>query len=350
MKSVLLTELATFLDAVAGEMDLYVPKQAGEHYVFTRYDREAGGPAEFNTVRTCVPVKEFLFPLRELAATSAASDKPPDVKPFAVFGLKDCDLRSLEVLDKVFAGDEFLDPFYSKRRQAMFVITGDCTEAGESCFCSVFGGKPFAEKGFDLNLSAVDDGFIVDSGSDKGRGFLERHKDLFGKVPDKAIAQRQENRRKVQADLDANNRLKAGMPLRDVVEQAQESEVFDSEAAGCIECQACTRVCPTCHCFYLYDSKQKDYFTKTKIWDSCMRLGYAAVAGGANPRKILGDRMRHRMLHKFVYFFDRYGLHMCVGCGRCVDADAGGMDIRRILLKLSQQVREKGAKTAESVK
>jgi hypothetical protein len=39
-------------------------------------------------------------------------------------------------------------------------------------------------------------------------------------------------------------------------------------------------------------------------------------------------------LHKFVHFLDRYGVDMCVGCGRCVDADAGGIDIREILKEL----------------
>ena len=113
-----------------------------------------------------------------------------------------------------------------------------------------------------------------------------------------------------------------------------ENDVFDREAKNCIECQACTRVCPTCHCFYLYDTQKDDYFAKMKMWDSCMRLSYATVAGGANPNKVLGDRLQHRLLHKFVHFSDRYGLDMCVGCGRCVDADAGGIDIREILKKL----------------
>ena len=118
-----------------------------------------------------------------------------------------------------------------------------------------------------------------------------------------------------------------------------ESDVFDSEAKNCIECQACTMVCPTCHCFYLYDAKKDDYFAKMKMWDSCMRLSYATVAGGENPNKILGDRMKHRLLHKFVHFLDRYGIDMCVGCGRCVDADAGGIDIREIFKKLKQEIQ-----------
>ena len=90
-----------------------------------------------------------------------------------------------------------------------------------------------------------------------------------------------------------------------------------------------------------YDTKQKDYFAKMNMWDSCMRLAYAAVAGGANPRTILGDRLKHRLMHKFVYFLDRYGVEMCLGCGRCVDADAGGIDLREILKKLSEEAKTK---------
>ncbi|MCK4682957.1 4Fe-4S dicluster domain-containing protein, partial [Candidatus Bipolaricaulota bacterium] len=78
-----------------------------------------------------------------------------------------------------------------------------------------------------------------------------------------------------------------------------------------------------------------------KMWDSCMRMAYAAVAGGANPRKVLGDRIKHRLMHKFSYFFDRYGIDMCVGCGRCIDADSHGMDIRVVLKKLNEELRTK---------
>jgi ferredoxin len=144
--------------------------------------------------------------------------------------------------------------------------------------------------------------------------------------------------------------LKFDLSVRDVVENSEQSAVYDTEAGGCIECQACTRVCPTCHCFYLYDDKQKDYFTKMKIWDSCMRFGYAAVAGGANPNKVLGERMKHRLMHKFVNFLDRYGVNMCVGCGRCVDADAGGMDLREILKKLSEETKDKDKKRTKVTK
>ncbi len=81
-----------------------------------------------------------------------------------------------------------------------------------------------------------------------------------------------------------------------------------------------------------------------------MRLAYAEVAGGANPRKVLGDRLKHRLMHKFSYFLDRYGLDMCVGCGRCVDAEAGGVDIREILKKLNEELKGKDKTKAKVAK
>ena len=335
METVLISKLQTFLDVVAEKLSLYVPSKNGDHYTYRIYDLSGKNSVEFNAIRLCTPVKDFLFPMRELAATYPKKLKPDDIKPFAVFGPKECDLRSIEILDKVFAEEDFKDQFYLKQRENMFIISADCSEPGETCFCSIFGGQGFADKGFDLNVSKIRDGFIIESGSQKGKDFLTNHSQIFGNVPDTLLSERDANRAAVKTQLEENNRnLKFETSLKRIVESSQESSVFDNEAKNCVECQACTRICPTCHCFYLYDTIKEDYFAKMKMWDSCMRLSYATVAGGENPNKILGDRMKHRLLHKFVYFYDRYRLDMCVGCGRCIDADAGGMDIREILKKL----------------
>jgi sulfhydrogenase subunit beta (sulfur reductase) len=340
MEKFFISKLKPFLDAIAGQMDLYVQKKSGQHYVFNRYDPSASKEVEFNNIRACTPVKEFLFPLRELAAVFPESLEPEDIKPFAVFGLKDCDLRSIEVLDKVFLEDEFKDPFYVARREKMFIISSDCFEPGESCFCNVMDGRPYAERGFDLNVSQVKGGFIIEAGSQKGKDFIEKHRQLFTEVPEGALAERDKIRAETKKQLEKQNAdLKFDTPIRDVMTATQDTDVYDEEAKTCVECQACTRVCPTCHCFYLYDTKQKDYFSKMKMWDSCMRLAYARVAGGENPRRILGDRLKHRLMHKLAYFVDRYGINMCVGCGRCVDAEAGAIDIRNVLKKLNEEVK-----------
>ena len=348
MQTVFLTDLKPLLDAVAERMDLYVPMKTGSHYVYNRYDPSAGVPVEVNNIRVCTPSKEFLFPLRELAAVFPEPLEPKEIEPFAVFGLKDCDLRSIDILDKVFTEEEFEDPFYVMRREKMFIISSDCSDPADSCFCNVLNGRPFAQSGFDLNVSKVKGGFVVDSGSPKGDDFLKTNSELFIQAGDEVLAQRDTNRAETQNQLEQNNAdLKFDAPVNEIVENGQDSDVFDEEATTCVECQACTRVCPTCHCFYLYDTKKEDYFSKMKMWDSCMRIAYAEVAGGANPRKILGDRLRHRFMHKFSYFLERYGLDMCVGCGRCVDAEAGDVDIREVLKKLNKELKGEGKKKAK---
>ncbi|MBN2591191.1 MAG: 4Fe-4S dicluster domain-containing protein [Sedimentisphaerales bacterium] len=342
MQTVFISQLKPFLDALASQIELYIPKKIEAHFVFSKYNPENSSEVELNNIRACTPVKEFLFPLRELAAIFPEPLDLKDIKPFAIFGLKDCDLRSIEILDKVFKEDEFEDPFYIKRREKMFIISSDCFDPAQSCICNFLSGKPFSEGGYDLNVSKVSGGFVVESGSEKGKQFINDNSEMFAKVSEDVLAQRQANREQAQKQLDKQNtEYKLDAPVHEIVQQSYESDVYDQEAATCVECQACTRVCPTCHCFYLYDTKQKEYFGKMKMWDSCMRLSYAMVAGGENPRKVLGDRLRHRFMHKFSYFLERYGIDMCVGCGRCVDAEAGQVDLRKVLKKLNDELNVK---------
>jgi len=342
MEKVFVTKLKPFLDAVAEKMDLFVPKKTSEHYVFRKYDPESGNPSgyDYNNIRSCATAKEFLFPVCELAAVFPQAAEPEPIKPFAVFGLKDCDLRSLAVLDKVFLEDEYEDTLYAKRRENMFIISSDCFDPAKTCFCNVLGGQSYAKEGYDLNVAKVRDGFVIEAGSEKGRDFLKQNSIMFIDVPDSLLAERDKNREKTQQQLGENNaQYQLDKSAKEIVENSTDSKVFDEEAGGCVECQGCTRICPTCHCFYLYDSKKEDYFTKMKMWDSCLRLSYAEVAGGENPRKVLSDRIRHRLLHKFVYFMDRYGIDMCVGCGRCMEGCIGQTDMRALLKKLNEDLK-----------
>jgi ferredoxin len=348
VENVFISRLKLLLDAIGENMGLYVPKMNGEHYTYSKYDPLNGSLAEFNNIRTCIPVKEFVFPLREVAAVFPEPLSPDEIEPFAVFGLKSCDLTALEIMDRVFQEEDFLDPLYISRREKMFIISSDCSDPAESCFCNLLDGKVYPESGFDLNVSKIKDGFIIEAGSEKGSDLIKRNERFFADVPSAAISERDKNRAKAQKDINKiNSEYEFDISIKEIIENSGESELFDIEAQNCVECQACTRICPTCHCFFLYDTKQKDYFSKMKMWDSCMRQDYATVAGGETPRKIVGDRIKHRLMHKFVYFMERYGINMCVGCGRCIDTDIGGIDVRVVLKKLNEEL--KGKKTEKAI-
>ena len=338
METFFLSRLKPLFDIIAEQRNLYVPSSEEDHFSFARYDPGQGQEVAFNELRVCQPVKQFLFPLREIAAVFPEPVEGSGVRPFAVYGLKDCDLRSIEILDKVFAEEEFCDPSYLDRREKMLIISSDCYNPSESCFCLMMDGDVFPQKGYDLNISKIKDGYIIQAGSDKGIMLLRENESLFADVPHAAISERDSNRAQARKQLEKNLAdYQFDVPINQIINEGCQSDIFDNESKGCVECQACTRICPTCHCFFLYDKKQEDYYQKMKIWDSCVRLDYSTVAGGENPRKLLTNRTLHRLMHKFVFFLERYGIQMCVGCGRCIDGCAGETNIRDMIKKLYEE-------------
>jgi len=86
----------------------------------------------------------------------------------------------------------------------------------------------------------------------------------------------------------------------------------------------------------MVDQKRVDGFERLRMWDSCLLMSFARVAGGANPRKLLAQRMRNRFDKKFNFFQDTIGRFGCTGCGRCIEACPGKIDIREVLSKLER--------------
>ncbi len=58
------------------------------------------------------------------------------------------------------------------------------------------------------------------------------------------------------------------------------------------------------------------------------------------PRPTLFNRLANRVLHKFAYSPQQYSLLGCVGCGRCIDACLGAIDIREVVQDLAARKEE----------
>ncbi len=289
--------------------------------------------------RPSQPLKTFLFSRRMKVAEYPAGDKDKDFtvnEQVFIVGAAACDIESLRSLDVVFLDEAFTDIFYRARRDNTFIITEDCSEPRETCFCTLAGNNPYPEKGFDLNLSRIEGGYIIEAGSEKGEEVLGQNSPLVSNATDAHLKKRDEIRSKTaEKIIEQNKEYELTKSRHDILEIQRESDDWYEHVKTCVECGACLFSCPTCHCFLLYDQKSSDgKFQRIKGWDVCVYSGFSKMAGGSSPRLGLMERFRHRYLHKLEYFPKNFGFEACTGCGRCIEGCMGKIDMRKVFKAL----------------
>jgi ferredoxin len=320
----------------------------GEHGDLARITPETVDRLDLRSPRPIASIKSFLMPVREKVATYSkqgpAGEDLPAPKQQVVMGLRSCDLRAIHILDQVFLEGDFQDPFYKQRRENLVLISTDCRTTNESCFCALLDEEAFSETGFDLNLAPIEGGYVLTVGSEKGQKLLDETPDLFKtEATDEQLKQVDTERQTVKDRLTGQVApFRPGKPIRELLADQHDWKAWQKVVADCVECGACTNVCPTCHCFFLFDQtdpKRQDY-ERVRSWDSCIYGDYSRMAGVGgmkpNPRADLKSRFVNRFEHKYLYFYHTYRMLGCTGCGRCVDACLGGIDPREVLRDLGK--------------
>lgn len=253
-----------------------------------------------------------------------------------IFGLPNCDLDGILYNDVFFAQREFADFYYCQARRKLTLITIAClTPPNASCFCASMGHGPFAQEGYDLQLTDMGDGyFFVEEGSAKGEKLTRDHASLFEKVSaedEKKRAALEESARK--------------LPLKDFVHKDKVLQTMGREALNeavitdvsnrCISCGACNYTCPTCTCFNVTDLEKEGQGTRARILDSCVLSGYFRMAGGHNPKAKKDERTRNRYFCKLIWDQEKFGDSGCVGCGRCLDSCPVDIDIKEVMRSIA---------------
>jgi hypothetical protein len=283
-----------------------------------------------------------VFQVLEKVAAYFDQDEPTHEQPVVLFGARGCDLEALEIYDQVLAEGEFADPYYQAGRRQLILIGSDCTDCGQTCFCTMVGGRPYAAKLFDLNLSPVNNGYIVEIGSDQGRRLRNDHAALFVEASREQLAEKDLQRGRVERLVKKKNQqftCRCNIDWKDAHQiNLENQKAWRPLTKDCVECSGCNFVCPSCTCFLLVDQKEKQGCVRYKEWDACLKNGYARVAGGANSRPKLFERLQNRYHCKFDYSYERLGRYTCVGCGRCIDGCAGNIDMRKVYAELVRQV------------
>jgi formate hydrogenlyase subunit 6/NADH:ubiquinone oxidoreductase subunit I len=332
MKHIRVSALAALANALTATHDVFAPREAGDGLVLGKLMSPGQDRLPWNAYRLPEPFKPIWFqPARVVARWPADGESPPR-RPRVLFGVKACDLKAVACLDRVLRDHAFKDPAWCAARETTLVVAGDCTGCGPTCFCTSLGDEPYPTSLFDLCLSPVSDGYLVEIGSPRGERLVADHGEFFSEVPSEAVAQRDRARADLAARVRAvNERYPVRDPLEKSVSKHDRTGIWAELAATCVECHACNLVCPTCHCFLLHDLPAGDGAARISLWDSCFCAGHARMAGGLTPRLQLTERFRNHYQHKFVAFPRNWGVIGCSGCGRCIDACMGRIDKRACL-------------------
>ena len=341
MKKVMLTKLNDLFAAIAEQRMLYLPvDDAAGQAQFTLWQEGARLSARLDTVRSA---KDLFFPQVENLAGFKREEKTIEIfetrdemKPFAVFGVRACDARSFEILDKVFL-KEPADTFYAARREHGTVITLACSRPEETCFCQNFGIDPANPAG-DISCWMDEKTLYWQANTPKGEALTAALSMLEDSGEETVMAQ-QEKTHEIMRRLPLATLNLAGFGAGKTEALFKRPE-WKTLCESCLGCGTCTFVCPTCQCYDVQEFDTGKTVRRFRCWDSCMYSDFTKMSAG-QPRPTQLERFRQRFLHKLVYFPDNNeGVFGCVGCGRCLQKCPIHMNIVKVIRTLGGEANE----------
>ena len=332
MLKIKLENLTALYERISASQDLVLPiKNAGE-VNYAKYSQGAQVCLSEQTVKSAkdafFPQSEDLVEFKVDGKNIEVNDLRKKVEPFVLMGLRACDLKAVEILDRVFL-IEPIDTYYKTKREKAVIVTLSCAKPEESCFCKAFGIDATNPMG-DVTTHIVDGYLYWTANTEKGQALTELVKDLFEDADAQPVEAQQAQTKAIMEKLPyANIDLKAFTP--DKLNELFNDEAWAKLSESCLACGSCTFVCPTCQCYDIRDFKTNDGVKRFRCWDSCMYTDFTRMAHG-NSRNVQLQRFRQRFMHKLVYYpSNNEGIYSCVGCGRCIKKCPISMNIAKVI-------------------
>lgn len=317
-----------FLHKSSEEYNVYLPVRFNNHIEYEILQDEPENIA-LNIARPVTPLKTFLLPVKENVVINTSIHNKN-----IIIGVPSCDLHALDLLDKIYLDQKFIDDSYRINRENTILIGTDCLEIHENCHCISYNINPFPEINHDLSLVAVNGEIIISVNSGKGKKLFDELKSSFPvKEAEKMqIDKIQEKRKEIIIQLKKNNKSLPDYQKTGDLIQKSEDEIWERYARTCVSCGACTTICPTCTCFLLIDRPD---FEKVRQVDACQFPGFEKIAAGEDPLKRKYVRFRNRYLCKYVWRPGQFSSIACTGCGRCIDSCIGNISKNEIFIEMA---------------
>lgn len=335
MRKISLDKLPSLFAEISANETLYLPVDTKAGAKFEKWDETKTLSSALNTVRSA---KDFFFPQTENlmdfkieGKTIEVIDNRSETEDFVVFGIRACDVKSFDVLDRVFLAEP-VDTYYMNRRNHGVIMSVACTRPTETCFCKTF-DIDAADPDGDIVCYKTDDALYMDAKTEKGKKLLSSLEKITEDADNKAV---DEQKKTIRERLE---KLPLASLKKDAFGVGKTEEFFNAPewaelSESCLGCGTCTFVCPTCQCYDIKDFNTGHGIKRFRCWDSCMYSEFTKMSAG-QPRLTQLERFRQRFMHKLVYYpTNNDGLFSCVGCGRCLSKCPIQMNIVKVMKKL----------------
>ncbi len=333
------TDQAALLEKLHRTHTVYLPTDGTDGRAhFTEWTEGTVRSRALNTVRSA---KDFFFPQTENLMDFKCEGKSIEIvdtrsetEDFVVFGVRACDARSFDVLDRVFLAEP-QDSYYANRREHGVIMTLACTRPAETCFCSSFGIDPANPAG-DISMWEEPDGTLyLEAVTERGQALLGRLDDVTEECGTQKVDAQKALIEERMAKLPLSGLTTAGFG-GDALDRLFDDPKWAGLSESCLGCGTCTFVCPTCQCYDIRDFDTGHGIRRFRCWDSCMYSDFTKMSAG-QPRLTQLQRFRQRFMHKLVYYpANNDGLFGCVGCGRCMARCPISMNIVKVMKTLGE--------------
>ncbi len=340
MRKCLLDKINSVFAEIAKGAKLYIPTDDKAGAVYKEWTPESTWSDDLNTVRS---PKDFFFPQTEDLMEFKTEGKNIEVidtrretEDFVIFGVRGCDVKSFEILDRVFLSEP-VDSYYATRREKGIIVSTACTRPSETCFCKSFGISP-EEPGGDITTWKTENEIFFRANTEKGEKLLKKLSALTEEC-DEEVTEQKEKISAIMERLPLKN-LKTDSFGGGKTNELFENPLWAEMSEACLGCGTCTFVCPTCQCYDIKDYNTGKGVIRYRCWDSCMYSDFTLMAHG-NNRLTQKERFRQRFMHKLVYFPENNdGVFGCVGCGRCLMKCPVSMNIVKVMKKIGGKESE----------
>lgn len=326
-------QLQALFQLIAKNQELYLPvKQAGK-VNFANWGEDA--EVDLDVLNSVKSPKDAFFPQSENLYTCKREGKRITVEAeelkdqdFVIFGMRACDVKGVEVLDKVFLSEP-VDSFYKARREHGTIVALACGEPEETCFCEAFDIDATSPKA-DVTTWLIADSLYWQANTLRGEQLTSQVENVLTKCEDKTVKEQQKATEEILKKLPYAGISLAGWNGAALTEKF-DSKLWEELYKPCLACGTCTFICPTCQCYDIKDYNTGHDVKRYRCWDSCMYSDFTMMAHG-NNRTSQMQRFRQRFMHKLVYFPDNNeGMYSCVGCGRCVSKCPASLNIVKVI-------------------